>query len=462
MSFTSPVFFIFLPVVLLLYRFLPKRGRLPLLLAASYLFYAYYDVRLLGLILLTTVVSYLAARKHSIRLCMVVCLLILFVFKYFNFTLQGLFGICNLFGASISFSGFSILLPMGISFYVFQTMSYTFDVHRGTIEAEQNYWYYSLFVVFFPQLVAGPIERPADLLPQLKASPTPTKADMAEGFCLFLRGYAKKLLIADYVAVFVNTAYGAVETAGGAALGIATLLFAIQIYCDFSGYSDIALGCARFMGIHLSENFRRPYLATSIRDFWKRWHISLTRWFTDYLYIPLGGNRKGLFRQCCNTLITFFVSGLWHGANITYVIWGGLHGFYLVVETLLFRRKRNSPKSNKTTWFQVAVQRLLTFLLVCFAWIFFRASTLQDAFTVIRSIFTDFRLAQLMSGLNIRPEEILVILLLIILLPCLEKLPRPRETRTILTYFLLILTLVICRSMILIGQGSTSFIYFQF
>lgn len=468
MSFTSPVFFIFLPIVLLLYRILPKKYRPVLLLAASYIFYAYYDVRLLTLIFITTIVSYICARcmntesakarKRALIIAIITCLGILFAFKYFNFAVDGVFSILRLFGVNISFDGFDILLPMGISFYVFQTMSYTFDVYRGKYNAESNLGYYALFVVFFPQLVAGPIERPADLLPQLKNAPTPSRQDFAEGFKMFLRGYAKKFLIADFVAVFVNTAYSNPKEAGGAALIVATIMFAFQIYCDFSGYSDIALGCARFMGIRLSENFHSPYSASSIGEFWKRWHISLTRWFTDYLYIPLGGSRKGLPCQCRNIMIVFLVSGLWHGANLTYVVWGGLHGFYLIIEKLISKRKLEH-KHNK--FFGI----IITFTLVCFAWIFFRASSINDALYIIRTIFTNFNGGHLLLGLGITTVELLAALLLICALPLIEKLPtlcRPLQARTLLFYYILTIAIIICRSYILTGYGSSAFIYFQF
>lgn len=476
MSFTTPVFFVFLPMVLLFYRLLPHKYRWLLLLTASYLFYAFYDVKLLGLILLTTLVSWFSAlcmeqadtrkgKRLALILTLGICLGILFYFKYLNFTINGLFALCRLLGADISFQGFDILLPMGISFYTFQTMSYVLDVFRGKAAAEKHVGYYALFVVFFPQLVAGPIERPGDLLPQLKLSPTPNRADWAEGFRLFLRGYAKKLLIADYLSGIVDTAYGNIREAGGAALLAATLLFAVQIYCDFSGYSDIAAGSARFLGIRLTENFHHPYRAVIIRDFWQRWHISLTRWFTDYLYIPLGGSRKGLLSRCRNILIVFLVSGLWHGADLTFVIWGGLHGIYLAGETLLLGKRKVTGRGR-------AVSRIITLTLVCFAWIFFRAASTGDALLVIREIFTHAQTGNLLAGLGLHQDGAVVLALLLMLLPLLEKLPafpcgedpedKALRSRTALLYFLLSLAVLICRCLILTGQGDTAFIYFQF
>lgn len=492
MSFTSPVFFLFLPLVLILYLLLPGKARMPLLLTASYLFYAYYDVRLLALIFITTLTSYFAGiamsrstalrgKKTAVCITVFVCLGILFFFKYFNFTVEIACSLLHLAGIHIPFEGFSILLPMGISFYIFQTMSYCFDVYSGKIMAEKNLGFYALFVVFFPQLVAGPIERPGDLLPRLKRTPSPARADMEEGFRLFIQGYAKKLLIADTIAPFVNAAYSDIPDAGGAALLAATVLFAIQIYCDFSGYSDIASGCARFLGIHLTENFKYPYQAVSIRDFWGRWHISLTRWLRDYLYIPLGGNRKGIFRQCVNILLTFLISGLWHGANLTYVIWGCIHGFYLILETLFWRKKTLPDK-----WRLPG--RFFTFSLVSFAWIFFRAPSVSAALLVISSIFTDFSLQHLLQGLGASPTQLLILLVIILLLPFLEKLPSldifsapgklpapdkpsaPKEYRMpgnrqigiLFFYFVLILVIILSRILSLTTDGATTFIYFQF
>lgn len=475
MSFVSPIFFLFFPVVLLLDRFTPGKHRWIMLLLASYFFYAYYNVWLLGLIFLTTVVSYLCSlrieaaktsrgKRMAVVLDIAVCLGILFLFKYLDFTLGGVFALGRLLGAEISFSGFHLLLPMGISFYVFQTLSYTLDVYRGNVKAERHLGYYALFVAFFPQLVAGPIERPGVLLPQLRQKRTLSPGDIPEGFRLLLRGYAKKVLISDYLARFVNAAYQNTATAGGGALLIATVLFAIQIYCDFSGYSDIALGCARLMGIRLSENFRRPYAAASIRDFWRRWHISLTRWFTDYLYIPLGGSRRGLSRQCLNIIFVFLVSGLWHGANVTFLIWGGLHGLYLVAETLILRDREVVSPVGK------ALHRVITLLLVCFAWIFFRASTLPDALVTIQAIFTNFQAASVLDGLAMSRAELLPAFLMVLLLPLLEQLPAipmlraesRRQCSAALLYFLLITAIFLCRFLVLSEHGATPFIYFQF
>ena len=475
MSFTAPEFLLFLAVVLLLYRALPGRFRWAVLLPASYFFYACHNVWLLSLILLTTLTSYLCARgmetavgkrrRFLLALDLLVCLGILFIFKYLDFALGGVFHLMQLLGGQGSFEGFHLLLPMGISFYVFQTLSYTLDVYRGTVPAEKHLGYFALFVVFFPQLVAGPIERPGDLLPQLHRAPTAGTDDIACGLRYLVRGYAKKVLIADFLATFVDAAYADASAAGGAALLLATVFFAAQIYCDFSGYSDIALGCARLMGIRLTENFRRPYAAVTVRDFWRRWHISLTRWFTDYLYIPLGGSRKGIPRQCGNFLIVFLVSGLWHGANVTFLIWGALHGVYLVAETLL-ARNREAPSGF------CPLRRIVTLALVCFAWIFFRAESLPHAVQVLGTIVTDFRPENLLSGLAAGVPELVAAVLLLALCPMLEGLPllggegtegaTRSSVKTVALYFLLITAVVLCRCIALSGGGDTAFLYFQF
>ena len=462
MSFTTPVFLIFLPVVLLLYWLLPAKMRWMMLLAASLLFYAWHNVWLLSLILTTILVSYLCARfieeaetpagkRKAMTFCAFVCLGILVIFKYLDFLTGSAVSLANFFGADISFSGFGILLPMGISFYVFQTMSYVLDVYRGTVKAEHHLGHYALFVAFFPQLVAGPIERPGDLLPQLK-QPRPFRKDyLPEGIPLLLRGYGKKLLIADFLAIWVDNAYADVEKSGGLSLLIATVFFAFQIYCDFSGYCDIAQGCARLMGIRLKDNFRIPYAATSIRDFWHRWHISLTQWFTDYLYIPLGGSRKGQLRTCVNILLTFFVSGLWHGARWNYVLWGCIHGLYLCFERFVLKKKSPGP--------------ILTFLLVCFAWIFFRSASIADAFTVLTRMVT----APLATGLGIPLGELFLSIALIAFLPFLEKLPHlssrqspQRQTMVGFLYCFLLFAILLCRFWVLSQYGETAFLYFQF
>ena len=286
---------------------------------------------------------------------------------------------------------FDIILPVGISFYTFQALSYTMDVYRDDIYAEKNFLRYALFVSFFPQLVAGPIERSKNLIKQL-AVPKPFEFVRArEGFLLMIWGYFLKLVIADRVAIFVDAVYKDHVTFGGWYIIIATMLFAVQIYCDFSGYSTIAMGAAKILGIELMETFNAPYLSTSVADFWRKWHISLTSWFKDYLYIPLGGSRKGQFRKYLNKLIVFLVSGLWHGANLSFVIWGGINGIYQIVGEILQPLRDKGVellKLNRDSIGHKVLKGILTFILVDFSWIFFRANGFHESFDIIRSMIT--------------------------------------------------------------------------
>ncbi len=485
MNFTSLVFFIYLPVVVALYHLLPKPLKNVMLLLASYTFYAWYNFWLLGLLLATTLISYSCARavssaeskkkkKTAMVLAATVCLGTLFLFKYLDFTVETALSIANLFGAEISYGGINLILPMGISFYTFQTMSYVFDVYNGTFKAEKSILDYALFVVFFPQLVAGPIERPSDLLPQLKNYKKPDSSQIADGAKFLISGYAKKLFIADFLAVYVNSAYKDVSSSNGLALLIATVLFGLQIYCDFSGYSEIALGCGKLMGINLSKNFNSPYSATNIRDFWRRWHISLTKWFTDYLYIPLGGNRKGFFRTIINTLAVFTVSGLWHGANMTFVIWGLLHGAYLSLYSIWIRIKEKRAIS-LSPFIEKHGGRAFTIVLVTFSWIFFRSQSLNEAGIVIGNIFSNWSggFEGALTSLSMTASDLLPVCLSAAILPFLERtpvfkeeaLPLSRAKRSVsvpMLYTVICLTAVIAWSLTLSVNGKTAFIYFVF
>lgn len=404
MTFNSWEFLIFYPIVAVLYFLLPRFMRWPMLLMASYFFYAFYQPQLLFLIILTTAVSWgasrlierahsRAARRILLAVTMVVCLGVLFFYKYFNFLSDSFVGIAAMLGAEIPPLVLDLVLPVGISFYTFQTMSYVIDVYRGDVAAEKNPFFYALFVSFFPQLVAGPIERPDNLIPQLREEHRFNRDDAVKGAKHMLVGFFKKVCVADMISVYVDSVYNDAAAATGLGVIIATVLFAVQIYCDFSGYTDIAIGCARIMGIRLMKNFDHPYEATSVKEFWDRWHISLSGWFRDYLYIPLGGNRCAKWRYLLNLMIVFTVSGLWHGANWTYVIWGMLHGVYRIVGALTYKARNIlaervgfSVSHPAVVW----VRRVLTFLLVCFAWLFFRANTVADAFVLIGKIFTSF------------------------------------------------------------------------
>lgn len=344
MNFNSGAFLLFLPLTVAAYWLLPHRLRWVLLLGASYYFYMYWNPWLVVLLLITTLTSYAAAlamerwprrRKPLLALTLVVCLGILAYFKYANFFLESSFFLFNhLTGGSGSLS-LRLLLPVGISFYTFQTLSYVIDVYRGDFPAERHLGYYALFVVYFPQLVAGPIENPRNLLPQLRTEHRLNQADLSAGFRLLLCGFFRKCAVADVLGVHVNAVFSSIGEANALAVASAGALFCLQMYCDFAGYSEIAAGSARLMGIRLMRNFDRPYLAQSYGEFFRRWHISLNQWFTSYLYIPLGGGRKGLGRKMLNTVIVFSLCGLWHGARWTYVLWGLYAAFFVCLESLL-------------------------------------------------------------------------------------------------------------------------------
>jgi D-alanyl-lipoteichoic acid acyltransferase DltB (MBOAT superfamily) len=317
---------------------------------------------------------------------------ILFYFKYINFALTTISKIFAKAHIELNVPVFDILLPVGISFYTFQALSYTMDVYRDEIYAEKNFLKYALFVSFFPQLVAGPIERSKNLLKQLAVPKPFCFEDAREGLLLMLWGFFLKMVMADRIAIFVDTVYGDFSTYSGMYLIVATILFAIQIYCDFAGYSTIAMGAAKVLRIDLTENFNAPYLATSVSDFWRRWHISLTSWFKDYLYIPLGGSRKGKVRKYINKLIVFLVSGLWHGASFSFVVWGGLNGLYQIIGEMLLPI-RNKIVSilhlNRKSLGHKLLNLVGTFILIDFSWIFFRASGMKESIEIIKSmIFT--------------------------------------------------------------------------
>lgn len=490
MSFNSVSFLIFLPVVLLLYWVLPQRFRWIMLLLASYLFYMSWNVWLIFLILFTTAISYLSGllmekykdsvriRKTLLILTLICCLGTLFFFKYFTFVVNLVIDSLNLFKLNISQFTFSLLLPVGISFYTFQTLSYVIDVYRGRISAERHLGYYALFVVYFPQLVAGPIERPDNLIPQLKQEHKFNSDDFCMGLRIAAVGFFKKVVIADGVAVFVNAVYNNVAEANGVTAILATVLFAIQIYCDFSGYTDIAIGVARMMGIVLKDNFNQPYLAVSIKDFWRRWHISLTTWFTDYVYIPLGGNRCKLWRWALNVMIVFLLSGLWHGAALTFVIWGAIHGVYQIVGRLkgigLNKLKEKKgfviPDDNLVVIF---IRRTITFALVCFAWIFFRGNSLADCGTIIAKIFTDWtHTGTALKTMGITVQAVLEFILLGGILALLHKvihydsskeslLGGAAASRKVL-YAYLILAVAVAWIALTVSGGQSVFIYFQF
>lgn len=397
MLFNSLSFAIFLPIVFILYWAVPNKYRWIVLFVSSYYFYMSWNVKYVLLILFTTFISYACAigleqaeekekKKLLIVSTMIASLGCLFFFKYFNFASESIASLLNLCTLQVHPITLNLLLPVGVSFYTFQTLGYVIDVYRGEVKAERHFGKYATFIAFFPQLVAGPIERTKNLMPQILEEHKFDYDKAASGMRLMAWGFFKKIVIADTLAVSVDTVYDSLRLFHGFPLLVSSLLFSIQIYCDFSGYSDIAIGTARLFGIDLMQNFNSPYFASSVRDFWARWHISLTSWFRDYLYIPLGGNRVSKARNAFNVMVTFLGSGLWHGASWTYVVWGGIHGVGQVLQNLLFKKKRKEIKEERRglKWWIFVV---LTFFFASFAWIFFRAETISDAFYVITHMF---------------------------------------------------------------------------
>ena len=397
MLFNSMTFAVFLLTVFILYHIVPVRFRWVFLLAASYAFYMNLHAAYGLLLLFSTVLTYFLAlelEKTPAQTKRKLCLLggvlpLVAVLLLFKLGAPVIGRINALIGAgrlALQPLTLKILLPAGVSFYFFQSMGYLFDVYRGKVHAERHFGYHALFVSFFPQLLAGPIGRADALLPQLKKERRFDYESVTYGLKLMAWGYFKKLVIADVFAATVNKVYDNAHSYVGLVFIIVTVMFAIEIYCDFSGYSDIAIGCAKLFGIELATNFKSPYLSFSIKEFWSRWHISLSTWFRDYVYIPLGGSRVAKWRNCLNLLITFLVSGFWHGSSLTYIFWGAVHGLLQIVETFIYpKTRRGVPVTRKKHWWQLPI----TFAILCFTWIFFRANTIQDAFWIISRLFWD-------------------------------------------------------------------------
>lgn len=397
MLFNSVAFLLFFPIVCIIYYSIPAsclKIRNFFLLVASYYFYMNWQPVYALLLLASTVITYFASigivhfrGECQKKICMIVSLVlnlsILFLFKYFNFLATNINIGLHTSGLGIEIPKFHLLLPVGISFYIFQALGYTIDVFRGTTKVERYFPTYALFVSFFPQLVAGPIERSGNLLPQFKEIHRFDYETAMSGTRLMVWGFFLKLVLADRCGIYVDAIYNNVEAHNGGSYLVAALLFPFQIYGDFAGYSLIAIGVARVLGFRLMENFHRPYLAATIGEFWHRWHISLSTWFKDYVYIPLGGNRVGRVRNYCNLFATFVVSGIWHGANWTFLCWGALHGALLCIEKALHVGAQKYLGVRK--FYHWAV----TFVLVCFTWIFFRANNMSDAVSVIWGIFTN-------------------------------------------------------------------------
>ena len=489
MTFNSLDFLIFYPIVLLLHYLLPLKYRWMMLLTASLIFYMWWSAPLFFLILFTTVVSWICSlviektddpkkKKLCLTLTLITSLGVLFFFKYYNFLAGTAMSIGALFGAEFD-ATLQLILPVGISFYTFQTLSYAIDVYRGDIKTEHHFGYYFLFVTFFPQLVAGPIERPDNLLPQLRKEYRWNWDDAMAGGKRMLAGFFKKIVVADLLATYVNAVYNNAEASTGLGIVVASAMFAVQIYCDFSGYTDIAIGCARMMGIHLMQNFNRPYSAKSIKEFWGRWHISLSTWFRDYLYIPLGGNRCAPARRWINVMIVFLVSGLWHGAAWTFVIWGFLHGAYQIIGGLTLKKRQALCEKlhiNRDSVGFALYQQAVTCVLVTFAWIFFRANSTGDLLTLLSHLFTSWSTpaGTVFADMGLNWTGALTSILSVASMVMLDRLVvHEEQSQPDGTYVsdravyrgrgLIMMWIILVAWMVLLaGDGASSFIYFQF
>ena len=417
MIFNSLAFFVFFPVVVALYFLAPERLRWAVLLAGSWLFYAWWKVEYLALLLISTTVDFTVGRllgsesrprrrKLLLAASLAVNLGMLFFFKYLHF-----FSVtARSFGAGIPL--YDVLLPVGISFYTFQTIGYGIDVYRRKYEPERHFGRFALFVSFFPHLVAGPIMRAEALLPQLQRSKSWDFDRAASGLGWMLWGLFKKVVVADRAAAFVNVVYADPARFQGATIVIATYLFAFQIYCDFSGYSDIALGAARVLGVDLIRNFDRPYVAPTVAYFWRRWHISLSTWFLDYVYVPLGGNRVSWPRRAVNVAIVFLLSGMWHGASWTFVLWGAYHGALVILSlALLAFGKRFLPSFRRGAPAAVArvIGVVVTFHLVCFGWLLFRARDLAQVRTLVDRLLVSYPVSTLHELTHLGPQPVAVV-----------------------------------------------------
>lgn len=491
MSFNSLTFLIFLPIIILGYYLIPHRFRWIWLLGASYVFYLSWNYKLGVLILGTTLVSYLGGiiidkaktdikKKITMIVCIVICLTVLIVFKYLDFILESIYFFVKL--ADYSFEGTlaHLILPVGISFYTFQTLSYVIDVYRGSIKAEYHFGYYALFVSFFPQLVAGPIERPENLLPQLKEEHKANLDDFAIGFSFLLSGFIKKVLVADFIGTIVDAAYANYMDANGLALFLSSILFFVQVFCDFSGYSDIATGCARMMGIKLSKNFGNPFGATSFQQQWSQWHISLNNWFDDYVFTPLNYkamNSKHIkFRIYLNLVIVMVLSGLWHGANWTFVLWGLFTAFLIILEKIFTPKVQNfalrkglNLKSPWYLWFK----RVAVLCITGLASVFFRSQDIAQAGVIFGRIFTSpfyGGLLNTFTSMNINVERGIALILSLIALGFVFKIiiEKPLERNDanfnlkLVTYYIGILVVGFAWLLMISNDAGSAFIYFQF
>lgn len=467
MLFNSQVFFIFFVAFLFIYWFILNksfRKQNVLILIGSYFFYGWWDWRFLFLILASSLIDFFVAKKifssksklNWLLLSCVANLGLLFVFKYFNFFAQSLIDLFNILNFNVSYNLINIILPVGISFYTFQTLSYSIDVYRSKIKPTSNIISFFSYVSFFPQLVAGPIERASNLIPQIESKRNLDLKQFKAGFFQILIGLFRKVVIADNLALYVDLVYNDPEIYNSSTLLLATFLYSFQIYFDFSGYSDIAIGTAKLLGFNFKQNFNLPYFSNSITEFWRKWHISLSSWLKDYLYISLGGNRKGKLLTYRNLILTMLLGGLWHGSSWNFIIWGLIHGFILALEKILFSKKEKK--------YSFKYGFIYTFPTVLIAWIFFRSQTLDESFYILKSIINFKFSLPVISDLNIIVTSLFVLLLGLIFDSILklkkihlENFGAHFKNKTYILYCSLIILILV-----LFYSTSDQFIYFQF
>jgi D-alanyl-lipoteichoic acid acyltransferase DltB (MBOAT superfamily) len=485
MLFNSLEFAVFFPLVTILYFIFPHKHRWWLLLAASAIFYMAFVPSYILILGVTIVVDYFAGilieeaksaerKKSYLLISLIANVGFLAFFKYFNFLNTNIASLANLIGWNYPIENLDIILPIGLSFHTFQAMSYTIEVFRGRQKTERHFGIYALYVLFFPQLVAGPIERPQNMLHQFHEEHFFDYQRVADGLKLMAWGFFKKIVIADRLAALVDSRYSTPQGFSGPELALATALFAVQIFCDFSGYSDIAIGAAQVMGFKLMVNFKRPYLALSVSEFWKRWHISLSGWFRDYIFFPLERKRIRWMGQSINLFIVFLISGLWHGANWTYVIWGGLHGLYLGLEIQIQRYWRSLPEKIRAVfpdWLLSSVQRILVLILVGYAWVFFRAESVSSAWLITSRLFNGWTGNSLLklAHSTFTNYELMVTFAAILVMGIVHRFQERGSLRSLLAQkpaalrWSLYVGVVVC--ILVFGkiyEVPTDFIYFQF
>ena len=481
MLFSTAAFAVFMTVTFLAYWLLPHKYRWIFILMANAWFYISYDVRYLAVILVTMLASYTCAiliekqdvakkKKIIMTTGVVVTLSLLLVFKYLNFALYTVAKFLNRLSIPMQETTLRLIMPVGISFYTFMAVGYIIDVYKGKTQAVRHFGKYAIFVSFFPNISSGPIERAGHFIPQIDKEKTFDYDSVVYGARLLLLGLIKKIVIADMMTKYVDEVFNKVPQHHGICFAWATLLYTFQIYCDFSGYSDMAIGVARMLGFDLLTNFRQPYLSSSIKEFWGRWHISLSTWFRDYVYIPLGGNRCSKTRRDLNLLITFLCSGLWHGASWTFVLWGGIHGICQIIENRIKEATGLTREKEKTLTKPVKILlTLLTFCIVSYAWMFFRANSISEAFYIVRSMFTDLSISGAMEQMTMSGRSVVKTTLAIILLIIFDLFNERKDMlmqisrlKAPLKWVIYIVSAIVVIALKVNNQFAQEFIYFKF